>query len=166
MSRTRLVLVLLLLLGLELLLWRGYASFRTTWHYLLHTGLGVGAGLAAGALLSAARRRPTTGLAWGTGGQLVSVAPDVMFRMMAMPHERWMDAFLAHITIHTSPLPLLATTSSGVLGTWAWYAACSGRRRVAVGLAVGALVLLAVALALHTPIPTSLADYYEDFYHR
>lgn len=164
MSRLRWALALLLLLALELLLWKGYAAFRTTWHYLLHTGLGVGAGLSAAALLSAARRRPTRGLAWGLGGQLVSVAPDVMFRMLRMPHERWMDVFLAHVTIHTSPLPLFATTSAGVLGTWGWYAGCSGRRRLATGLAAVALVLLTVVLALHTPIPTALADYYRDYY--
>lgn len=164
MSRRRWALALLLVLALELLLWRGYASFRTTWHFLLHTGLGVGAGLSAAALLSAARRRPTRGLAWGLGGQLLSVAPDVMFRMLRMPHERWMDVFIAHITIHTSPLPLLATTSAGVLGTWAWFAAASARPRTATGLAGAALLLLGVVLTLHTPVPTTLADYYRDYY--
>lgn len=143
----------------------GYSAFRTTWHFLLHSTLGFAAGLAAAALLTAATRRPTRPLLAALAGQALSVAPDVMFRMLRMAHVRWMDVFVAHITVHTAPARLLTSTAAAVLASWAWW--CTGpggRRRTGVVLALSAVTLVGVGLALHTPIPTRLSDYYTRFY--
>lgn len=140
------------LLSVQLLVARTYLVRGTWWHYLLHVPIGVGVGLAVAALLSL--RRPQPALPWMLAGQLVSVVPDLMFRFMRMPHEPSMDLYLGHISVHRGPSPVLVALGVLLLGGWAFLAT---RRRAAV-LALAALVLLAAACLLATPLPTRLAD--------
>lgn len=149
---------------LQLLLFLGYSTFRTQWHYLLHTALGFAAGLVVAAVVVAIRRRPCAPLASAVVGQMVSVTPDVMFRMLRMSHVRWMDVFVAHVTIHTSPGRLLVTAASAITASWAWWCAAVGRRRLGLTLAGLAVAMVGTALAFHTPVPTRLSDYYVRFY--
>ena len=55
MSRGRQAVALLGVLALQVLLLRGYTTFRTTWHFLLHSAVGFAVGLALAALVTALR---------------------------------------------------------------------------------------------------------------
>jgi len=151
---------LVALVLVEAVVVRAYLVRGVAWHALLHTAVGIGLGLSAAALLSALRRRPVAALPFALGGQLVSVAPDVLFVVARLPHARWMDAFVGHISIHTAPLPLPVALVVFLLGGWAWWFCSFGTPRAAgVSLAALALALFAGALALREPLPTELADY-------
>lgn len=115
------------LVVLEGALARAYVVRGTAWHLLLHSSIGFGLGLAAGGLVAAGRDRPTRGLAWAVAGQVVSVTPDVLFLYLRLPHQRWMDVFVGHISIHTGPQPLLVGVGMFLLGGWAWWLAGEGR---------------------------------------
>jgi len=150
----------LVVLAAEVVLAREYAGFRTIWHFLVHSGIGAGLGLALAAAVSAGRRGPVSPWPWALVGQAVSVAPDVLFLALRMPHERSMDAFVGHVSVHTAPQPLLVAVAVFLLGGWAWALADPLRRpRVGLALAAGTAGVLALALALRTPLPTSLSDY-------
>lgn len=137
-----------------------YAVRGTSWHYLLHSTIGAGLGLAAAGLYAAARDRRVSPWPWALGGQLVSVTPDLMFVLDRMPHDRWMDVFVGHVTVHTGPQPLLVGLGVFLLGGWAWASAAALRRRgVGAVLGLAAAGLLAGALAAHVPLPTHLSDY-------
>lgn len=137
-----------------------YAVRGTIWHYLLHSTIGAGLGLAAAGLYAAARDRRVNPWPWALLGQLVSITPDLLFVLDRMPHDRWMDAFLGHLSIHTGPQPLLVGSGIFLVGGWAWAIAAVLRRRV-VGALLGLATagLLAGALAAHIPLPTHLSDY-------
>jgi len=156
----RTLVFLLVVVLVEAVVVRAYLVRGVAWHGLLHTAVGIGLGLSAAALVSAARRRPVAALPFALAGQLVSVAPDLLFVLARLPHARWMDAFVGHVSIHTAPLPLPVALVVFLLGGWAWWWCAFGTRTAAgVGLAALALVLFAGALALREPLPTELADY-------
>jgi len=142
---------------------RGYAVRGTIWHYLLHSTIGAGLGLAAGAVVAVGLHRPINGWVAAVLGQAVSIVPDLMFLFGRMPHERWMDAFLGHISIHTGPQPLLAGLALFLIGGWAWLAAALNRRITAMVLAAATAVIFAASLAFHVPLPTRLSDYSDRF---
>ena len=152
---------------------QAYVARGTTWHLLLHTLIGLGLGLAAGAVASALaphrnlaryrleqRGKPFGPVRWAVAGQLVSIVPDLLFAIIQIPHARWMDVFVGHITIHLVPAPLLVALAVFLLGSSAWFAAVVLRRRLGGALlAVATVASLGVALALAAPIPTQLSDY-------
>ena len=152
---------------------QAYVTRGTTWHLLLHTLIGLGLGLAAGAAVSSltqsrsgsGRRpeqegRPFGPVRWAVAGQLVSIVPDLLFAVIRIPHARWMDVFVGHITIHLVPAPLLVALAVFLLGSSAWFAAVVLRRRLGGALlAVATVASLGLALALADPIPTRLSDY-------
>ncbi|MHB8340462.1 MAG: hypothetical protein ACYDB7_04725, partial [Mycobacteriales bacterium] len=127
----------------------------TDWHFVLHTLLGLGAGFTAAALLG------TRNVArWALLGQVVSVTPDVIFITLGIPHERWMDIFLAHITIHVVAAPLAVAATLFLVAGWGWWiSAWTSARLSGALLALAGVVVVGVALALHHPIPTQLSDY-------
>lgn len=153
--------VALIVLGVaEVVVGRAYAERGTLWHFLLHSSIGFGLGLATGALVSAARGRPVPGLPSAVCGQAIAIAPDVAFLLLRYPHQLWMDAFVGHISIHTSPQPLIVGMGVFALGGAGWWVAAGvGRRLTGAVLALLAVGLLAGALAVHQPIPTRLRDY-------
>lgn len=150
---------LLLLGALELYIGRAYIVRGTEWHYIVHNSIGVGLGLAGGGVVAAIRRRPTNGLGWALVGQLASVMPDLIFGLLRIPHQRWMDVFVGHISVHTAPGPLYLGIAVLLLGGWGWLAAVAGGRAVGAALGTVAIAVLVVALALHRPLPTHIADY-------
>lgn len=150
---------LAVLAAAELWLADQYAVRGTSWHYLLHSLVGAGFGLALAGLFGAARRRSVSPWPWAILGQLVSITPDLIFILGRVPHQRWMDLFLGHISIHTAPQPLLVGLGMFLLGGWAWLAAALARRGAAAALGCAAIVLFGVALGLHTPLPTRIANY-------
>lgn len=48
------------------------------------------------------RRRVSLAAVWVVLGHLVAMFPDLLFAW-GIPHQRWMDAFLGHITSHYIP---------------------------------------------------------------
>ena len=150
------------LVVLQVVVARTYVGFGTWWHWLLHTQVGWGVGLATAALVAAVSRWRVPAVVALLAGQLASIVPDLLFRFARMPHEPSMDVWLGHIAIHTGPSPVLVALGSLLLGGWAHLAATVGRRRLAVPLALGALALVVVACVLARPLPTTLADYPTD----
>ena len=136
-----------------------YLNFGTWWHWLLHQLVGWGLGLATAALVGATTRYRVPAVPALLLGQLASIVPDLQFRYARMPHEASMDVWLGHISIHTGPSPVLVGLAALLLGGWAWIASTYDRRRVAGGLGVAALVLVAAACVLARPVPDRLADY-------
>jgi hypothetical protein len=140
------------LIALELVVADAYYARGTWWHFLLHQYVGWGLGLSAAALV----RRRVPAVPAMVGGQLVSIFPDLMFRFMRMPHERWMDWWVGHISMHRGPSPTLVACGVLLLGGTGWFLV-PRRTGVVVALAGPALLLLACLLA--TPIPARLSDY-------
>ena len=139
-----------------------YASRGTWWHWLLHQTVGWGLGLALAAVVVAWRGTRVHPLPAALAGQALSIAPDLMFRYLRMPHEPFMDVFAGHISIHRGVSPVVTTWAFLTLGAAAWLLASVRRRRAALGLSAAALVLLAVACATAEPIPERLADFPSD----
>lgn len=137
-----------------------YQSRGAWWHFLLHQLVGWGLGLAGGSLVR--RRRALSAVAAAVVGQLVAIAPDLMFRYLRMPHEPSMDLWVGHISIHRGPSPVLVALAVFLLGGWAWLAAAYGRQRIALGLAAAGPVLLTVACLVALPIPSHLQDFPRD----
>ena len=144
---------------LEVVVARAYVGFGTWWHWLLHTQIGWGVGLATAALVATVSRWRVPAVAALLAGQLVSIVPDLQFRFARMPHEPSMDVWLGHIAIHTGPSPVLVALGSLLLGGWAHLSVTLERRRLAVPLALAALVLVVVACVLARPLPSTLADF-------
>ena len=150
------------LVALEVVVARAYVGFGTWWHWLLHTQVGWGVGLATAALVAVVSRRRVPAVVALLAGQLVSIVPDLQFRFGRMPHEPSMDVWLGHIAIHTGPSPVLFALGALLLGGWAHIAATVGRRRAGAALALGALALVVGACVLARPLPTTLADHPAD----
>ena len=139
-----------------------YDNRGTWWHYLLHQLVGWGVGLAVAGVAMGLGSRRVPPVAAALAGQLVSVAPDLMFRYLRMPHERSMDVFLGHISLHRGPSPTLVALAVVLLGGWGWAAAALGRRRVALALSAGSLAVLLVACLLAASVPTRLDQFPRD----
>ena len=136
-----------------------YLGLGTWWHWLLHQLIGWGIGLGTAAVIGAWTRYRVPALPALLSGQLLSIVPDLQFRLARMPHEPSMDLWLGHISIHTGPSPVLVALGAVLLGGWAWIAMSYDRRPVATGLGGGALVLVLAACLLARPVPSTLADY-------
>ena len=121
--------------------------------------IGLGIGLAVAALVQVLSGRRVPALGAGLIGQLFSIAPDLAFRFLRMPHTPSMDLFLGHIAIHTGPSPVLVALAVLLLGGWAWVAAAYGRRAVAAALAIGTGGSLLLACLLAGPVPSRLGEF-------
>lgn len=139
-----------------------YESRGTWWHWLLHQQVGWGLGLAVAAVVMVATRRYVSPLWAALAGQAVSIAPDLAFRYLRMPHDPLMDVFAGHISIHRGPSPVATTWVVLTLGAAAWLLASVRRDRFAVGLAALAGLVLTAACVTATALPERLADYPSD----
>lgn len=147
------------LVAVQGLVANSYVTRGASWHWLLHVPIGLGIGLAVGALVWVLSGRRVPALGAGLIGQLYSIAPDLAFRFLRMPHSSSMDLFLGHIAIHTGPSPVLVALTVLLLGGWAWVAAAYGQRVLAAGLAIGTGGSLLLACLLAGPIPSRLSDF-------
>jgi hypothetical protein len=161
------------LLALQLLVGRSYVDRGAFWHWLLHVPIGLGVGLAVGALLWAATGRRMPAVACGLrrdrpphpGGGVRPARSAVLDRagpdvpLLRMPHEPSMNLHLGHIAIHTGPSPVLVALPTLLLGGWGWVAAASRRRWFASALSVTALVLLLIACLMARPLPSRHSDF-------
>lgn len=153
---------LALLAAGEAVVVQGYVVRGTTWHLLLHSLIGLGLGLAAGAVAASLSSRPWARgpVRWAAAGQLVSIVPDLLFVLGRLPHARWMDAFVGHVTIHVAPAPLPVALGVFLLGSTAWYLAAVALRPLPARLlSVATAGVLGLALALARPLPTGLGDF-------
>jgi len=150
------------LLSIELVLALTYRAYGTWWHWLLHQLVGCGIGLSVAALSMLATRRHVPAVLALVVGQLASIAPDLMFRYLRMPHEPSMDVWLGHISLHTGPSPVLVALGALLAGGAAYALTAYNRRRAAAALAVAGLLLVAVACLMSRDIPSSLDDYPRD----
>ena len=143
-----------------------YQIHGTSWHFLVHSMIGVGLGLSAAAFWSARRHEAANPWIWGIVGQLISVLPDFIFIILRMPHDPWMDVFVGHISIHTSPAPLIVSLILFSLGIWSWYCGSVLKQyTLSLRLAGVTFVVLLLALAFHRALPNTLHDLmqYESF---
>lgn len=94
---------LLILVAVEVLLFRSYGAFDSSFHWAAHFLVSVIASAAflAGYLLVASA--PARGqLIVLLGFHLYAMAPDLLFRA-GVPHSPWMNVFLGHIAVHYVP---------------------------------------------------------------
>lgn len=104
-----------------------YQGRGTWWHYLLHQMVGWGVGLAAAGVGTTLRRGSyVPPMAAAVAGQVVSIAPDLAFTYLRMPHTPAMDLWVGHISLHRGPSPVLVALGVALLGGAGWL---SGRVR-------------------------------------
>jgi hypothetical protein len=140
-----------------------YAAFGALFHLFVHGYVGMGLGLAAHAgwrVLGARGPRPAGEVVGAAvAGHLAAAVPDVLFLAADLPHARWMDVFVAHISVHFVPAPLALALAVLALGVGAQVLATTrGRAREVLALSIAPVAVLAVGLALRSPIPSTLED--------
>lgn len=91
------------LIAAEVFLYRTYTGHDAAFHWSTHFLVAVIATVAWNAVHLQVRARPAPWqLLSVLGFHLVAMAPDLAFRG-GMPHHRWMDVFLGHISSHYVP---------------------------------------------------------------
>lgn len=150
-------LIPLLVIAIEVALYRRYAVLGAQFHFWLHGLSGAALAFVLLTLVGLARRRPPAGVwAAGLGGHVYSAFPDVLFLLGGVVHTYWMDVFAFHVALHFVPAPLLTMFVVFALSLCAWAAVSLGWRRVAEGLTVAAVAVTAVALLARQPVPATL----------
>lgn len=136
-----------------------YREFGAEFHYLLHgfTGAAVGLVLLVGARLTGHGQGVAPWVAVAIG-RLVAALPDILYLTVEVPHQRWMDLFVAHIAVHLVPSAVAWSLALFVLGVVAMTAVLLGRRRVAAAGVVLTAVLAVGGLAVREPIPRTLEE--------
>lgn len=83
-----------------------YASYRghdARFHWFTHFFVGAATALAVMTCVVLRWRRPVARpLVWLSAAHVVAMAPDLGFTA-GYAHQRWMDVFLGHITVHFVP---------------------------------------------------------------
>ena len=91
-------------IALEVVLYRSYQGHDARFHWFTHFFVGASFALVVMAVVSWRIHRPVRRpLLWLIAGHLYAMAPDIAFSATAVPHRRWMDVFLAHISSHFTP---------------------------------------------------------------
>ena len=89
--------------AVEVALYLSYRGHDARFHWFTHLLVGAATALTVMAVAAKVRRtavaRP---LLWPLIGHLYAMAPDLLFAGGAA-HERWMDVFLGHVTVHFVP---------------------------------------------------------------
>ncbi len=87
----------------EVLLYLSYRGHDARFHWLTHVLVGASFALALMTLNSWRTRRPTRfPLVWPLLAHLYAMMPDFLFGL-GVPHYRWMEVFLGHISSHFIP---------------------------------------------------------------
>jgi pimeloyl-ACP methyl ester carboxylesterase len=94
---------LVILVAAEVLLFRSYGAFDSSFHWAAHFLVGVIASAVFLTAYLAIAAAPARGqLIVVLGFHLYAMAPDLLFRT-GIPHSTWMNVFLAHIAVHYIP---------------------------------------------------------------
>ena len=87
----------------EVLLYLSYRGHDARFHWLTHFLVGASFALALMTVQSWRTRRPTRfPLVWLLLAHLYAMVPDLLFSL-GVPHYRWMEVFLGHISSHFAP---------------------------------------------------------------
>ncbi|MGN6243599.1 MAG: alpha/beta fold hydrolase [Motilibacteraceae bacterium] len=123
---------ILLVVLVELVVLATYRSHDSRFHWAVHFLVAVTVAAAWAALHLLVMGRPSRFFVLAVLPlHAVAMFPDVLFTL-GVPHARWMDVFLLHITSHHLPggdLGWLLVAGAAVLGATALLAAWSGARR-------------------------------------
>lgn len=151
------------LVAAEIVLFRSYRIHEAGFHWATHFLVA----LAAAALVQAAWLLVTSTPARGQLAailalHLYAMAPDLLFQL-GVPHERWMDLFLAHVSAHAIPggdetWLVIALAASGLyaalLAAWLSARRREARAGMAPGIGIGGI---AVVSPQADPATTELA---------
>lgn len=148
----RLLIELTVLVVAEVLLFRAYAHEQAASHWATHFLVALTATAVVHAAVLVLKGAPARGqLLWVLGLHLYAMFPDLLFSVGHIPHDGWMDVFLAHISSHDLPggvkgwllIALLASGAYAMLLS-AWLAARRAEADAglapAIGVGGGALV--------------------------
>jgi hypothetical protein len=87
----------------EVGLYLSYRGHDARFHWFTHFFVGAATALVVMATITVRTRRPVPyPLVWPLAGHLVAMFPDFLF-IAGRVHERWMDAFLGHLSTHFVP---------------------------------------------------------------
>ena len=87
----------------ELGLYASYRGHDARFHWFTHFFVGAATALGVMTVVVLRRRRPVARpLVWPVAAHLFAMAPDLLFTA-GYAHQRWMDLFLGHITVHFVP---------------------------------------------------------------
>ncbi len=116
----------LVLITAEFVLFATYGAHDARFHWATHflVALTVSALLLLAGLLLTGALRPRFPVLVVLGVHLFAMTPDVLFRA-GVPHYRWMDFFLGHITVHRLPGADVAWLLIALTATAAYSAAVS-----------------------------------------
>jgi hypothetical protein len=147
------------LAALEVYLYRRYALLGSQFHFWLHLLFGAAIGLSAWTVARVLRPTWRHGLLAMTAlAHLWSAFPDVLFILGGVLHQRWMDVFAAHISMHFVPRPIVTSAVLTVLAGIGASLARVDRSRLAVFMVAMTALGAAGALLLRTPIPDTLTQ--------
>ncbi len=94
---------LVVAVAIETWLYLDYQAHEARVHWFTHFFIGAGVALIGMTVwIVEERRRVAVPALWLVFGHVVAMLPDTMFHF-GIPHRRWMDVFLAHISAHTVP---------------------------------------------------------------
>lgn len=154
---------LMLFIVIEGYAYRRYVLLGSQFHFWLHTLFGATVGMTLATALQLVRPHlRVPGLAIGAVAHLWSAFPDVLFIGVGAVHQRWMDVFAGHISVHFIPQPIVSSAGLLLIAGLAASLVSAGRRRTASLALVAVVGLGGLAFALRSPIPTTLDDVRSD----
>lgn len=147
-----------LIVVVEIILYRQYASLGAEFHFWLHGLFGVTIGVCALTAWRLLRPRPSSLSPWEAGvlGHIISAVPDILFIAVGVLHVYWMDVFALHISVHFIPAPVVTMLILCLLSLLSYGLVADGYRRSAIGCLGVVAVLLSLSLTFRQPIPTDL----------
>ncbi len=97
------LLITLVAVCVEAALYATYQAHEARYHWFTHFFIGASVALIAMAVWIVEEKRPVPYPAiWIFAGHLVAMTPDFLFAF-GIPHRRWMDVFLGHISALSVP---------------------------------------------------------------
>lgn len=149
-----------LIIFVEVIFYRQYASLNAEFHFWLHGLFGAAIGLTAVTVWNLVKRKQPALSGWEAGalGHIYSAVPDIIFVAFGVLHMYWMDVFALHISIHFLPAPVATMLIIFLLSLIAYGLTAEGYRKGAGGCLVLALLILSTALLFKAPVPTNLRE--------
>lgn len=144
----------------EVLFYRQYASIDAEFHFWLHGLFGAALGLFALTAWRILRPNKTTISPFEAGflGHIYSAVPDMIFIAFGVLHMYWMDVFALHISIHFIPAPVFTMLIIFLLSLVAYGLAADGNQKYSTALLSVVVVIIGGALFMKDPVPTKLKE--------
>lgn len=143
---------------IELILYRQYASLGAEFHFWLHGLFGATIGTVALTVWRLVRPKPSNLSPWEAGilGHVFSAMPDILFIAFGVLHVYWMDVFALHISIHFIPAPVLTMLILCIVSLVSYGLVADGYRRSAIACLGLVVVVLSLSLTFRQPVPSNL----------